>query len=678
MFEVPGAPSAATLLQYQSTYVEKIRTILLIGGAARADVLIPDDVPAKLAVVNEELAALEREHSIPFALTCNALGLDAFERDSLATLVALHLDHEIRDAIGHFWGMPGRRHVDAALLLSLFLDDRRDRIARAAQLKDGSRLHAAGLVETVAIASSPSATQLEHELIATHRLLRLFEGAFGLDPRYRSLASLRSVDPTASVGVVDQARFDQIASLIGAAHETFRGGTAIVMFAGPAGAGKVRLARALAAADAKQVLVVETSQLPTDPGRLSKTISALAHEAELLSARLLLRRVDGFATDVRLAAHLRHAIASCAFRVWCTSDIDPSRADAPHVAELARLHISIGFPDLALRRDAWRKELSDIGQTIADDDVRALASDYPLSRSAIEAAARLARALAPTGSLERILPQVAETQMHGQLSRFAKRSRSRARVRDVVMSEGTREQVNELLAALRHRTGVMDRWGMAEKHAIGRGIVALFNGPPGTGKTLTASALANDLDLPLYRIDASSVVDKFVGETEKNLVRLFDEAAASRAALLFDEADSLFGKRLDAKDSTDRHANMQINMLLNLIEDYDGFVVLTTNLKGALDDAFLRRIIYKIVFDKPEHDELVALWEYHLPSSILRAKDVDTRKLAEDFDQLSGGDVKNAVLRATLITSGDKPITQKMLRRAVINELRANGKVVTG
>ncbi|HEY0253925.1 MAG TPA: AAA family ATPase, partial [Kofleriaceae bacterium] len=379
----------------------------------------------------------------------------------------------------------------------------------------------------------------------------------------------------------------------------------------------------------------------------------------------------------RAAAHLRHAVRSSQFRIWMTSDVDPSRVDAPAVAELATLYVSVGISDVGLRREAWRAELGKLNHSLDDHALQEMASDYPMSRSAIETSAKMASALAAIGGIKNVLPRVAESQMLGQLGRFTKRSTSKARIADVVLTDNTREQVMELLAALKARRSVHERWGLADRHAIGRGIVALFNGPPGTGKTMTAAAIANEIEMPLYRIDASSIMDRYVGETEKNLVRLFDEAAASRAALLFDEADALFGKRVEAEDSGDRHANLQVNTLLNLIEDYDGFVVLTTNIKGALDQAFLRRIIYKIGYEKPEADELVQLWEYHLPDAINCADDVDTEALAEEFDQLAGGDVKNAVLRAAL-AAGDGEVTHAMLRRAVINELRANGGVVVG
>lgn len=679
-FPVPHAADEATLRRFQTAAVERAQLQLLIRGAGRAKQPLPEGPAARLAQVSAELDFLTRTQNLPFAATCGVLRLDEFQRDALLLAVAPHFDHAIREGIAYFWGQPGRRHVDAALCIELLCEAPGERIARGTQLREGSTLHKAGLLESIPPPVGSAATQLELELFPSHHLLRLFDGFVGLDPRFAALAQLRKARADDAIGVLEPERIRHIAVLIAASHHAARKGAA-ALIAGSPGTGKLRLAQTLSIVVAKRdrVVVAEASELPTDPTRLGKTIASLAQEAELLTATLLLRRVDAYATDSRLSAHLRHSLDNAGVRIWLTSDVDPARVDAPNIEQLATVNVSITPADLGLRREAWRAELSRQSRQVDDEMLHALASDFPLSRSSIEVAARMASSISPTPlHLKAVLPQVAESQMPGQLGRFAKRSRSKARISDVVLTDNTREQVIELLEALKRRRTVMERWGLAERHALGRGIVALFNGPPGTGKTLTAAALANEIDIPLYRIDASAIVDRFVGETEKNLVRLFDEAAASRAALLFDEADSLFGKRIEAEDATDRYANLQINMLLNLIEDYDGFVVLTTNLKGALDDAFLRRIIYKIVYDKPEEEQLVALWEYHLPSSLPRAQDVNIAKLAEEFDQLTGGDIKNAVLRASLGSAEGEPISHEMLRRAVINELRANGGVVRG
>ncbi|MFT3692115.1 MAG: ATP-binding protein [Kofleriaceae bacterium] len=676
---IPGSADPETLIVFQARCVERMKLILLIAGAARTGVELPAAVGERLRAINAELEQLESVHALPFSGACVALGFDPFQKAAALLIAAPHLDDSIREAIASFWGQPNRRHVDAALIIELFCSDSIQRVARASSLFEGSALHGAGFVESSVVAMGHSASRLEAELVPTARLLRLFDGTLGVDPRFRGIATLISSDVEAAIGVCEPHTLRETAMLLaGAEAATPRGGVAL--FAGSAGYGKLRLARTMAvvAHQIQRLLVVEASQLPADPARLGKLIEALGHEAELLAARLVIRRVDQFAVEPRSAAYLRHAVKSASFRIWMTSDIDPARVDAPLLADLATLNVSVGISDIGLRKQAWHAELARLNQSLDDDSLRAIASDFPLPRSAIETTAKMASALALVGGgVKNVLPRVAESQMLGQLGRFAKLSKSKARIADVVLTDNTREQIMELLAALKARRNVHERWGLAERHAIGRGIVAMFNGPPGTGKTMTAAAIANEIEMPLYRIDASSIMDRYVGETEKNLVRLFDEAAASRAALLFDEADALFGKRVEAEDSGDRYANLQVNTLLNLIEDYDGFVVLTTNIKGALDQAFLRRIIYKIGYEKPEADQLVQLWEYHLPDSIDCADDVDTEALAEEFDQLAGGDVKNAVLRAAL-AAGDGQVTHAMLRRAVINELRANGGVVVG
>lgn len=678
-FLIPDTADVATNLRYQAACVERAQLLLLIRGAQRANHTIPESAQVRLNEVTNGLAQLEKTYRIAFAITCQALNLDGFQREALATAAAIHFDHRLREAIGHFWGQPSRRYVDAALCVELMCGDPVERVARGAQLREGSPLHAAGLLESAATPTVHAPTQLEFELVATPRLLRLFNGLVGLDPRFRGIAQLVPANPNAAMGVVEPERLKHWMMLVGAADRAIHRG-ASVLIAGSAGTGKLRLAQTLSAVSRRmRLLVVEASELPTEPVRLGQMIEALAKEAELLTAALVFRRVDAFATDASLSAHLRHALQNASIRSWLTSDVDPARVGARNVEQLATLNISVTPGDVGLRHVAWRTELARVNHELDEADLAVLASEYPLSRSSIEVAARMASAIGPSlPHLRAVLPQMAESQMPGQLGRYTKRSRSKVRLADVVLTDNTREQVVELLEALRRRRSVMDRWGVAEHHAIGRGIVALFNGPPGTGKTLTAAALANEIGMPLYRIDASSIVDRFVGETEKNLVRLFDEAVASRAALLFDEADSLFGKRVEAEDASDRYANLQVNTLLNLIEDYDGFVVLTTNIKGALDDAFLRRIIYKIIYEKPEEEQIVALWEYHLPTSVKRGPDMNLGALAEEFDQLAGGDIKNAVLRATLGAKDDEPITQQMLRRAVINELRANGAVVAG
>ncbi len=677
MTAIPGAPSREIAVAFQVSLVERMRAILAFRQAERAGAA--DRLPAleeRIAACTRLVDELREAHDPPFARACAALRLSQRERDALALIAAPHLDDTFRTSIAAYHRSAGRAHVDAALVVDILCLNRTEAIDAAAVYREGGVLHVAGLIESMPVTLPHTPSTLEYELVPTPRLLRLLDGEIGLDPRFHTLARLITTDRAAHEGVVTDARATEIADLVNAferAHGVSRG--AAVLLAGPHGGGKLRLARSLAARIGRaRLLVVDSVFLPQDAPRLTRVVTALGYEAELLGARLVLRGVEHVADSPRGAATLLGVLRSLNAPAWATTDQDPRNDEGQPWTAITALTIALPHPDLELRRAAWTAEARSHEIAMSDDQIRDLASEFPITRSAIDDVVGIIAMKGHPPLAE--MAKIAEARMRGQLGRYARRSRNRARMEHLVLAENTREQLTELLDAVRHRAAVFDQWHLAERHAVGRGIVALFNGPPGTGKTMAANVIANELDLPLYRIDTSNVVDRYVGETEKNLVRLFDEAAASRAALLFDEADSLFGKRVDAEDSIDRHANMQINVLLNLIEDYDGFVVLTTNMKGALDSAFLRRIIYKIGFDLPDYDERLALWEYHLPPEIPRAEGVDLTEVAEEFDRVSGGDIKNAVLRAALSTRGESSVTQEILRRSMINELRANGSVI--
>ncbi len=211
-----------------------------------------------------------------------------------------------------------------------------------------------------------------------------------------------------------------------------------------------------------------------------------------------------------------------------------------------------------------------------------------------------------------------------------------------------------------------------------RGVSALFSGPPGTGKTMIAGILGNLLGVDVFRIDLSRIVSKWIGETEKNLSRLFDEAARTRAVLVFDEADSLFAKRTEVKSSNDRHANQEINHLLQRMESFEGVIILTTNMEKSIDEAFVRRLTFKIRFPAPEQEEREELWRRMLPPEMAFAADVDLPDVARRFS-VTGGFIRNAVIRASLIALHDgagRPVLQRAhLVQAVQEELEEAGRL---
>ncbi len=219
---------------------------------------------------------------------------------------------------------------------------------------------------------------------------------------------------------------------------------------------------------------------------------------------------------------------------------------------------------------------------------------------------------------------------------------------DLVLPKETHEAVREVVRFARNRPFLLESWGFASKLPYGRGVSAILAGPPGTGKTMVAQLLAKELGYDLYRIDLSQVVNKYIGETEKNLGKIFDEAETSHAVLFFDEADSLFAKRTDVKSSNNRYANLEVNYLLQRMETFDGVTLLATNLEQGMDEAFKRRVRFSITFEVPEHNERRRLWRSMFPPQVPLAADIDWDTLAKRFE-MAGGYIKKAALRAALL-----------------------------
>jgi SpoVK/Ycf46/Vps4 family AAA+-type ATPase len=225
-----------------------------------------------------------------------------------------------------------------------------------------------------------------------------------------------------------------------------------------------------------------------------------------------------------------------------------------------------------------------------------------------------------------------------------------------VLPDGHLGLLREIVRHVRHRTQVYERWGFGERTARGLGVTALFAGESGTGKTLAAEVLAAELGLDLYRIDLAATVSKYIGETEKNLSRLFDAAEASGAVLLFDEADALFGKRGEVKDGHDRYANLEVAYLLQRMESYRGLAILTTNLRSNVDRAFLRRLRFVVQFPFPDAEQRAEIWRRTIPADA-PLDGVEPEQVARL--NVSGGSIRSIALSAAFAAAEDgTPITR--------------------
>ncbi|HYD10461.1 MAG TPA: AAA family ATPase, partial [Acidimicrobiales bacterium] len=263
----------------------------------------------------------------------------------------------------------------------------------------------------------------------------------------------------------------------------------------------------------------------------------------------------------------------------------------------------------------------------------------------------------------------------GPLDRLAKRIRPRRTWDDLILHPDKKAVLSELTARYRQRPVVHGEWGFPEYPSAG--LVALFSGPSGTGKSLSAEIIAGELGLDLYKLDLSAVVSKYIGETEKNLEKVFGAASATNVVLFFDEADSIFGKRSEVTDAKDRYANIEVSYLLQRIESYDGLIVLATNFSKNIDDAFLRRIHVSLEFPTPEAEERTLIWRNAIPASA-PTKDIDFERLGKQFE-LAGGNIKNAALHAAFVAAdAGEPITMEHISVALKREFQKLGRLSVG
>ncbi|KAB8198672.1 AAA family ATPase [Lysobacter maris] len=457
-----------------------------------------------------------------------------------------------------------------------------------------------------------------------------------------------------------------------------QGPGAIIHLAGPAGCGKKMLAATLAARQRRPLLVVERALLELATPGLPAIV---LREAMMQRAAVYWDGLDDWMSgrSPPLQHAMRQALAD--YRPWLFSG---GCDDWRHHCRLGRrpvVEVSVPTPDAAQLAACWRDATSVFKPIDPDLDLESFTATVRLPPAAIEAAGATAAALsrlreprAPFVSRRMLL--AAARQLHsGGLSALARRIRARPGWDDLVLPDSRRKALRDLCHHVRYRHKVMAQWGFDRTLMLGRGVSALFSGPPGTGKTMAAAVLATELGLDLYHVDLSQVVSKYIGETEKHLARLFDEAEANSAILFFDEADALFGKRTEVRDSHDRYANLETSYLLQRVDEYEGLVILASNLPRNMDEAFVRRLRFIVPFTVPDRTQRLAIWQRLLPARTPRSDDIDLERLADGIE-LSGGYLRNiAVSAAYLAAAEDVAVGMRHLSAATQREYAKVGRV---
>ncbi|RQR00015.1 AAA family ATPase [Burkholderia stagnalis] len=493
---------------------------------------------------------------------------------------------------------------------------------------------------------------------------------------------LTPAGPDPRTGAPDWAAFAQ--QLARACFGETRPTTPIVLLQG--GRGREALVARVADEAATRVLALNLDRLPDDEFDAWNVLLAALHTTRLTGSVLLLRELAGFearharqldALDARLADHGQPVIA-------LTREDESLRG----FTGLPRLRLTVPVrareADVALvaagLREAGLVDADQVEAGAADPArLTALLTRTRINPDVLAQTLREAHWYRQQGDAAQAL---SEANLHTALrlraqqhfGALAQRVEPKRRLPELIANDALREQLNEILAAIRQRDALLGQ-GFAAKIAYGTGISALFYGDSGTGKSMAAEVLAAELGVDLIRVDLSTVVNKYIGETEKNLSKIFDIAMADTGVLLFDEADALFGKRSEVKDAQDRHANIEVSYLLQRLEHYPGLVVLSTNNRGHLDDAFTRRLTFMTRFEAPDAALRETMWRTIWPAHVAVADDIDWPRLARQVE-LTGAGIRNVALLASwLAAEGKRAVRQSDIERAIRRELGKTGRL---
>lgn len=537
---------------------------------------------------------------------------------------------------------------------------------------------------------------LHQAILSDPRIVRYVQGFPELDEKLSTVASLTHKASANLEPILPHRDHEKWSALMRLLDE--RGASPwdlpVLVFRGPPGVGKHHWALAAAARLGQSLLRVELTALASEYDNLEWGLRVALREARLQEAVLCLdgwERLTEPRTVVmeeggfnpvdpsrlleasRVLARVTHGYAGT-----YALTIRDTKARPPQISRPLK-EFELTMPDLPASIQLWTQRLPKRLRAPGLTSKR-LGQAYRLTAGqVIDAVEEVSREL--TGDqlvTYEALSAAIKRQVRHRLGENASLIELSYAWDDLVIPEDVQLQLRELIGRWRQRVTVFETWGLGRRFGTGQGLSVLFEGPPGTGKTMAASIIATELDLDLYQIDLSKVVSRYVGETEKNLGSIFDEAERARAMLLFDEADSLFSSRTQVKSANDRYANLEVNYLLQRVEHFTGIAVLTTNFPTGIDEAFRRRIAMRVSFPKPEVPERTRLWASMLTNTSIMAANIDPEDLAWEFE-LAGGHIKNAVLRAAFIAaSRNCRIDQDLLRIAARIELKEQGLLVHG
>jgi hypothetical protein len=597
--------------------------------------------------------------------------LTPIDLDILALALAPELDRRYERLYAYLQDDIRAKHPTIELALNLLCPTAGDKLQQRDRFSPDAPLIRHHLLHLHSQPDTPTPL-LAHTLHLDAQIVRYLLGNNGLDSRLTNFCQL--IHPTLTLNELFlNPQLQPKLTAIAQNRQPLR-----LYFQGTDTSSKRRAAEALARELHTPLLAADISRLNANHKTdIQPTLKLLWREAWFQNALLYLDGWDNLpASDRALACDTLLATPAT---LTILSGTEPWN---PTTGTLGVVTIPFSLPDFIQRRHCWQTHLTAAGIVLTENELYAIADRFRLTSDRIADAVATASNQACVEGKKDTPPKIADlfaaarAQSGHDLTRLALHIEPKYRLEDIVLPIEQKTQLREICDRAQHQTKVLSEWGFDSHLSLGKGLNVLFSGVPGTGKTMAAEAIVRELQLDLYKIDLSQIVSKYIGETEKNLDRIFTAAATSNAILLFDEADALFGKRSEVKDARDRYANIEIGYLLQKMEEYEGIAILTTNLGNNIDDAFVRRLSFIIGFPLPKEPERHQILQKIFPQSTPRSADVDLEFMARRFE-IAGGNIRNIALAAAFLAAAEGvEIRMSHLIRATRREYQKMGKVL--
>ena len=636
--------------------------------------------------ISKKLANSEAQgKTLPLLQLSRLFNLSEFDVQVLIITLAPELRRKYDRIYAYLQDDITRKRASIDLALHLLCRFEKDRWTLQNHFTKNGVLLQTGLLHLIDDPNSPSgSSSLGKFLKLDQGILSFILGDNNLDSRLLGIAHLILIDETSDLIFINKKISQYVSDLIDwrFAADSSPHKNLVLNLHGPLGVGKQALALQQCKRLQCNLLCLDAIRLLGQESNIEESLKLAFREAMLLQAPLYIHSIDVLINDEAKSHFFIKVISKLTDEYgWLTFLSGDKAWQVQNFFENSIFkNIELGMPDFPLRKQAWLKNMESKGEELNDEVAIQLASQFHLTPGQIQSATdaiKLEQSLKNHSTLDNDcdLLDACRDQSNQRLRDLAVKVDSLYTWDDLILPQRNQSLLKQICDQIRQQYKVFNLWGFDKKLSYGKGLSALFSGPPGTGKTMAAQVLANEIQLDLYKVDLSTVISKYIGETEKNLSQIFKEAETSNAILFFDEADAIFGKRTEVNDAHDRYANIEVSYLLQKMEEYNGIVILASNFRVNMDDAFMRRIRFIIEFPFPDEESRLQIWKIHVPEQAPVENDIDYALLAKQFS-IAGGNIKNVILNAAFLAAKyDKAISMEHILEGTKHEYEKIGKL---